>query len=99
MPRYLFRVYGPNSGKKEMKKTTGRIYKDLNTEKAITQHAFLKINGKSAGHDSAAQIDDPETMIEGHVCSTTNIKSEFWWVPLRAQIPYSSSEHILGWRW
>jgi hypothetical protein len=28
-------------------------------QKAITPHAFLKINGKSAGHDSAAQIDDP----------------------------------------
>lgn len=78
LPRYLFRAFGPDSGGALVEEK----YKDLNTEIAITPHAFLKINGISRGHESASKIPDPERMINGHLFGHSYIQSEFSsWAP------------------
>ena len=52
-------------------------YKDLNTENAITPHAFMKINGVNRGHERASKIPDPKSMINGHIYTKKDIQSEF----------------------
>jgi hypothetical protein len=87
MPRYLFTAYPPDSGKMEMSNAVREQYCELNTERAITPHAFIRVNGKSEGHDYPSQIFDPKTMITGHIRGSTGIVSEFSsWSPSLATV-------------
>jgi hypothetical protein len=75
---------------------TDKKYKDLNTENAITPHAFIKIDGVNKGHESASKIPDPKRMINGHIYTETSIQSEFssWSPSLLLVLCYAEQKFV-----
>ena len=73
VPRYLFRAFGPCSGKAGMPESQARQFAQLNTDKGVTPHAFVL----GHGHKSVFDIEGILDMLNSHTWTWKILHTEF----------------------